>query len=363
MRTLIQVLSNQLALVLMDGKAHRLLGAGSHPIWNFWAPITVQRFDVDEGFAAWTPELACVLTEDVGEELRVPVGQVACVAVDGVPRALLRAGRYVLWRTRAEVTARLHDLEVLETSVPRAYWVLDHGADSVLREFTVQPHQRGLLYVDGNVARVLEPGRYGFNLYERDIHLVWVDMREQELQIVGQEVMTADKVTLRVNLVVKFRVVDPVRHLESVTSVRDALYAEAQLIARRWVGGHTVDALLEQRAEASRELVQALRGRVAEWGLEAVVLDLKDVVLPGDMKVILNRVIQAQKEAEANLIRRREETAATRSLANTAKVLANNPMLLRLKELEALGDLAERVDNLTVLVSPEDLRARLSLDG
>lgn len=361
MRTLINVLKNQLVLVLVDGKASALLRPGTHTIWNFWAPVELVRLDLDAGYAVWTPELGCVLTDDVGVELDVPDGYVACLARDGLPRAVLRAGRFVLWKLRHDVTAALHDQSVLDTTVARAYW--QFRPDSAMRQVTVLPHMRGVLHVDGRVERVLEPGRYAFNLHEREVNVTWIDLREQELQIVGQEVMTSDKVTLRLNLLVKYRVVDPVLSVEAVADLRDALYAEAQLIARRWVGRHSVDELLEQRADAGRELVQALAARAARWGVEAVVLDLKDLVLPGDMKAILNRVIQAQKEAEANAVRRREETAATRSLANTAKVLAGNPMLLRLKELEALGELAERVDNLTVFVSPEDLRARLTLDG
>jgi regulator of protease activity HflC (stomatin/prohibitin superfamily) len=361
MRTLINVLKNQLVLVLLDGKATSLLRPGSHVVWNFWAPVELVRLDIDAGYSIWTPELACVLTDDVGVVLDVPAGHVACLARDGLARAVLRPGRFVLWQVRHEVTAELHDQALLETTVPRAYW--EFRTDNTMRQVTVAPHMRGVLHVDGVVERVLAPGRYAFNLHERELTVAWVDLREQELQIVGQEVMTSDKVTLRVNLLLKWRVTDPVRSLESVTVLRDALYAEAQLIARRWVGSHSVDEMLEQRAEAGRALVEALAPRTARWGVEAVVLDLKDVVLPGDMRVILNRVILAQKEAEANLVRRREETAATRSLANTAKVLANNPMLLRLKELEALGELASRVDNLSVHVTPEDLRARLTLEG
>ncbi len=361
MRTLIQVLKNQLVLVLLDGKASRLLRPGTHTIWNFWAPVELVRFDVDAGYAVWTPELGCVLTDDVGVVLDVPAGHVACVARDGIARAVLRPGRFVLWQVRHDVTAELHDQELLETTVPRAFWVF--RPDDVMQRLTVAPHMRGVLHVDGVVDRVLGPGRYAFNLHERELTVTWVDLREEELQIVGQEVMTSDKVTLRVNLLLKWRVVDVVRSIEAVTNLRDALYAEAQLVARRWVGSHSVDELLEHRADAGRALVEALAPRTVRWGVEAVVLDLKDVILPGDMKAILNRVIQAQKEAEANLIRRREETAATRSLANTAKVLANNPMLLRLKELEALGELAARVDNLNVHVTPEDLRARLTLEG
>jgi len=75
---------------------------------------------------------------------------------------------------------------------------------------------------------------------------------------------------------------------------------------------------------------------------------VKDVILPGDMKDILNQVVQAEKAAQANIIKRREETAATRALLNTARLMEENPVLLRLKELEALEKITEKVDKLTV---------------
>ena len=101
--------------------------------------------------------------------------------------------------------------------------------------------------------------------------------------------------------------------------------------------------------------------RVLAWGVHVARLDIKDVVLPGDMKVLLNQVIEAEKRAAAQNILRREETAATRSLANTAKLLEANPVLLRLKELELYKELAERIPNLSVIVSPSDVQRQLQL--
>jgi len=86
---------------------------------------------------------------------------------------------------------------------------------------------------------------------------------------------------------------------------------------------------------------------------------VKDVVLPGEMKALLNRVIEAEKEAAANVILRPEETAATRSLANTAKVMADNPVLLRLKELESLKGIAEEVGEVRLVMGSDSLEKLL----
>jgi regulator of protease activity HflC (stomatin/prohibitin superfamily) len=114
------------------------------------------------------------------------------------------------------------------------------------------------------------------------------------------------------------------------------------------VGTRTLDELLARKDELNETIERQVRGRVAAYGLELGSIGVKDVVLPGDMKTILNQVVEAEKAAQANLIRRREETAATRSLHNTAKMLERSPVLLRLKELETLEKVTERIDKLTV---------------
>ena len=116
-----------------------------------------------------------------------------------------------------------------------------------------------------------------------------------------------------------------------------------------------IDELLETRAEVSRGLVKTVASRAQTWGVDIVRLDLKDLVLPGDMKILFNQVIEAEKRAAAQNITRREEVAATRSQANTAKLLTQNPVLLRLKELDSLKELAERIDNLTVHIGGEEV--------
>jgi regulator of protease activity HflC (stomatin/prohibitin superfamily) len=227
----------------------------------------------------------------------------------------------------------------------------------------VAPYERALLYVNGELARVLSEGRYAVLREHRDVRLVRVDLREREIQIAGQEVMTADKVSLRINVVVKLRVVDPVASVQGAAALDDALYSEAQLVARRHVAGLSVDQLLERRGEAAAAMREALAPRAQAWGVEVIAIDLKDVILPGDMKALLNRVIEAEKQAAATSILRREETAATRSLANTAKLLEQNPTLMRLKEMEAWRDMAGRVGQITVVATPQQLLSAVSIKG
>ena len=114
------------------------------------------------------------------------------------------------------------------------------------------------------------------------------------------------------------------------------------------MSGKTLDELLGDKASLDADIFAYVRGRVSELGLEVLGVGVKDVILPGEMKTILNSVVQAEKAAQANVIRRREETAATRSLLNTARLMEENPTLLRLKELETLEKVTEKIDKLTV---------------
>jgi regulator of protease activity HflC (stomatin/prohibitin superfamily) len=165
-------------------------------------------------------------------------------------------------------------------------------------------------------------------------------MRETMLDVSGQEIITADKVTLRLNAVVTYRVTDARQAVSTTPDVRQALYREVQLALRTIVGARELDQFLTDKDAVARELEGTVRGRVGALGLEVVSAGIRDVILPGDMKDLMNKVTEAKKAAEANLIARREETAAMRSQANTAKLLEGNPTLMRLRELEALEKVA-----------------------
>jgi regulator of protease activity HflC (stomatin/prohibitin superfamily) len=145
-------------------------------------------------------------------------------------------------------------------------------------------------------------------------------------------------VSVRVNLVVTWQVADAVRAATASADPAQALYREAQLALRAAIGTRTLDALLADKESVGGEVRESLSGRVSDLGIVVRSVGLRDLILPGDMKALLNQVVAATKEAEANLIKRREETASVRSQANTAKLLADNPQLARLKELELLKD-------------------------
>ena len=171
--------------------------------------------------------------------------------------------------------------------------------------------------------------------------------------------MTRDKVTLRLTLTVEYAIADPALAAHAVQDARDAVYLLAQLAAREYVASVTLDQLLEGRDAMTRFLEEQTVAKAARFGVRIERMGIKDVILPGEMKTLLNRVIEAEKQAVANVVLRREEAAAVRTLANSARVMAEQPILLRLKELEALKDMATRVQELRLVVGADGLEKLL----
>lgn len=212
----------------------------------------------------------------------------------------------------------------------------------------VPTESAGLLFVDSTLVDTLAPGAYAFWSFRRNVALEVIDLRVQSLEVSGQELLTRDKVSLRVNLAASLRVTDPVAARTKVAKYGDYLYRELQYGLRKAVSAKTLDELLGDKASLDADIFAYVRGRVVELGLEVLGVGVKDVILPGEMKDILNSVVQAEKAAQANVIRRREESNATRSLLNTARLIEESPVLMRLKELEALEKVTEKIDKLTV---------------
>ena len=212
----------------------------------------------------------------------------------------------------------------------------------------VPTESAGLLFVDSTLVETLVPGAYAFWNFRRNVALEVIDLRVQSLEVSGQELLTRDKVSLRVNLAASLRVTDPVAARTRVAKYGDYVYRELQYGLRKAVSAKTLDELLGDKASLDADIFAYVRGRVAELGLEVLGVGVKDVILPGEMKDILNSVVQAEKAAQANVIRRREESNATRSLLNTARLIEESPVLMRLKELEALEKVTEKIDKLTV---------------
>ncbi len=212
----------------------------------------------------------------------------------------------------------------------------------------VPSEHAGMLYVDGVLQRQLKAGRYTFVRAARRVDAVTLDLRLQTLEVTGQEVLTKDRIGLRANVTAVFRISDPVQAVSVTANLRDYLYKELQFALRQVVGTRSLEEVLGDKQGINAAIAERLVPQLAANGLTVTSVGVKDIILPGDVRELMNRVIEAEKTAQANVIKRREETAATRSLLNTAKLMEDNPILLRLKELEALEKVSEKVGNVIV---------------
>jgi regulator of protease activity HflC (stomatin/prohibitin superfamily) len=346
----VDVSLNERMLVLVNGQPEKYLGPGRHVMLIApWRKVEVKRLNTDALVADLRPEEMALVPVDDLRVLSLGPYERALITRRGKPARWLGAGVHQVWTVERlardsapAVTVEVLDVSGVDTAPLRdEVKALVPASDYV--EATAAEGSTVVRYVDGALDAVLGAGRHAAWTAQRKVQLAVIDLRERLLAVTGQEVMTKDRVTLRLNLAAVFRVADA-RRLATVARAPDeVLYLAVQLASREAVATRTLDELLAAREELGLALKPSVAARAATVGLELLDLGLKDLVLPGEMKVLLNRVIEAQKEAEANVILRREETAATRSMAQTAKVLAENPLLVRLKELEAYKELAAKV--------------------
>lgn len=221
------------------------------------------------------------------------------------------------------------------------------GAENVLFA-RIPAYFAGVLKADGKVVRLMQAATEAFWNFHRDISVETVDTRLQNMEVSGQEILTKDKVSLRLSLIATWKYSDILLAFEKLNKPADHLYYELQFALREAVGERNLDNLLENKQSLNSLLLDAVKTKMAMFGIDVASVGLRDIILPGEMKTILAQVVEAQKAAEANVIKRREETNATRSLLNTAKVMEDNATALRLKELETLERVAERIDKISV---------------
>ncbi len=329
----IKIRTHEMGLYFRDGEFQGLLRAGQH--WLF-DPLGKVRVEVVSQRAPWLvhEQLDEIVKSGVltgrAVVLDLKDHERGLVWVDGRFSHILPKGLFAYWTGRRDVQVEIVDARRVRFEHKEAKVIVRSAqAQLALDICDVARHCVGALFIDGDFIEVLPPGQYAFWKGLADARVVELDLRETTADVSGQELMTADKVTLRMNALATYRIVDAKKAVCATDDVRQALYRETQMALRAVVGVRGKDTV-------GQEIEQAVRQRAGELGLEIASVGIRDVILPGEMKDLMNKVTEAKKAAEANLIVRREETAAMRSQANTAKLLADNPTLMRLRELEVL---------------------------
>lgn len=353
----------EMGLVFRDGDFTRLLEPGRY--WRF-DPLRRERITIVNQRAPWLEheQLDLIIRSGVLKNRAIVLDlkdyERGLVWIDERFAAVLPPGRYALWTGLRQIRAEIVDARVVQfVHAERDAILRTPRVNEYLDVQDIPADNVGVLFVDGKHVDLLGPGRYAFWKGGPVVKLVRVDRREVVLDVQGQEILTADKVSLRLNAVVVYRVTDPVIAVTQTEDAKQALYRETQLALRTAIGARELDALLTDKEAAANEATDRLKNRAAEFGLAVQAIGLRDLILPGDMKELMNKVIEARKGAEANVITRREEAAALRHQVNAAKLIADNPALQRLRELEAIEKIAAG-GKLSVVLGEKGLADRVT---
>jgi len=288
--------------------------------------------------------------------------EAAVVSADGVPHAIVRPGtRLVFCRAAAALTVERINLRQTLLVDPRHRALAESMFPAAAVRALVHPWEAGLVFVDGVPHEPLQPGVAVFWTLLHTVEVRRLDQRAQALEVTAQELLTRDRVSVRITLTCFYRITDPAALTGATADHAAALHRLVQFAIRGSLASRTLDEALDARGALDAELLSGVRAGLDVPGLEVDSVNMRDLILPGDMRALLNRVVEAEKTAQANLIRRREETAATRSALNTARLMDDNPTLLRLKELETLERLMEKVERIDLHAGAEGMDALLGL--
>ncbi len=215
------------------------------------------------------------------------------------------------------------------------------------RELVIKETHRGLWYEDGVLKRVVDAGRYVLPRYidlgfwrRPRIEVVVVDVRERDLTIKGQEILTSDKVALRVSILVQFQVRDPALALHRVSSYEERLYSDVQLAARRSLASSTLEEILTNRNRLSEDILREVKETAGTYGVAIIRADVKDLVFPGNLQEVMNRVLAAERVSQAQLVEARTK-ADVRRIESEAQAEADRAEAQTQRERRRLAAEAE----------------------
>ena len=374
-RKTVTVAENQRMLMFKNQQLTDVLLPGKHKMWDLKNELEFITFDINElYFSEKNADRIYRNSETLRNHIshwKLSSNEVGLLYVDDLLQGIVAPSEHIyLWKDAGEL--RLETLSIddnLAVDEKLLFLINRAGANSASRlirssrtvavkpiaDVAVAKEHVGLLYLNGKFIRRLEPGQHAFWQFNHTIEVKAFDCKTQMLEISGQEILSKDRVSLRINLSANIKVLDPELAARSVDKVDDYVYKTLQLALREAVGTKSLDDILLDKLYVNETVKELVSGQLNDIGISLINVGVKDIILPGEMKAILNQVVEAQKAAEANVIKRREETSATRSLHNTAKVMENNPILMRLKELEALEKVSDKIGNLTVYGGLEGL--------
>lgn len=345
----VKINAYQTGLVFKNGVYQRLLTEGTYWLWNENATVYNRQ-------GLFTPPVALnLLLQDADlaaslEVFTVSDSELVFQFENGLLKAILKAGEYAFWKTVATNYSFIkvnNSVLDIPATIDRA--LLQHAlVIPFIRTVTVENFEKAVLFADGRYNSTLNSGVHYWWKNAIPVFIARVDTRQQQVEINGQEILTRDKAALRINAWTQYKVTNIERAILQNKDYDKQLYVALQLALREYISGHGFDELLEKKDTIGPFVLQAVREQATALGVEVLSFGIRDVILPGDVKEIINQVLVAEKKAQANTITRREETASTRSLLNTAKLMEENAVLWKLKELEYVEKIADKISNISV---------------
>lgn len=361
----VEITETQRGLKIKNGRITGILEPGRH--WTFSSfgisPETVLKYDVNEpeflgpwvsALIKWHPQLVTKYFTVVDTSDH----QTALIYVDEKFHRTVGPGqRKLFWKILKDVRVEyIAFSDWQEIPAEQAKLLIHQRPDSEEFIHKIIPEGSiGLLFVDGRLVKKLDPGPCAYWKGKSTFHVVAIDMRTQNLEVSGQEILTKDRVSIRLNLDAHYRVSDAEKLVTESQDAKDLLYKELQFALRKAIGVRTLDEVLATKESLGTEVLEQATPFAVRVGIELTSTGVRDIILPGDIREILNQVVASEKQAQANLIRRREEVAATRSLLNTARLIESSPVLMRLKEMESIEEVSDKVQAINVVGGLEQL--------
>ena len=348
MKTMI-INENQKGFLFKNGKYRKLLDAGKYHLFG-GKEIEISR--LDQPIACSKCALETLLADaSVAERVTVvEVGdeELALHYVSGKFTSVLRHGKHAFWSVVDQHEFQIVDISSPEVDAAIPAYIFSKIPQIYYTKIEVAEYQKARLYFDQKLVRILDAGTYYFWKTATKVDVSFVDTRLTQMNITGQEILTADKVSLRINFVCNYRVTDYVKISTEINDFVEQMHVAAQLALREYVGKHKLDEILENKDQMSQFVFAKLKSKEKDLYVEITDAGVKDIILPGEIREIMNTVLVAEKRAQANVITRREEVASTRSLLNTAKLMDENQTLYKLKELEYVERICENVGNISL---------------
>ena len=360
-----EIKNDERGLLFLDGNYSRCLKPGKHKLPMF-ALAEVKLLKVDEPFSVQDKNINLFLEdEELKQELDIIDVQDDEIVLHYEDKKLvqvLRSGKYAFWNVLKKHGFKVIRLDnpLVDESISKNIF-LNPALSGFFQVHEVFSHETGLLFLNNVFQNTLKPGKYYFWNTPVSVSVLKADTRQLQLDIAGQEILTEDKISLRLNFICHYKITNPIKALLEIKGYDQQIYILLQLVLREYVGMMKFDDLLKKKEEIGSFVLDKLKEKEKEFGVEFIFAGVKDIVLPGEMKEILNTVLIAEKKAQANLIERREGTASTRSLLNTARLMEDNPTLLKLKELEYVEKICSKIGNISMVGGGTVLEQILSL--